>query len=211
MGNEMEMMIQQDDRILYLSKDVDNDSTAEICKKILDINNLDRIGMDKFRNYAMKPIQLHIQSFGGSIYDMWNLIDVIESSNTPIITYCNGYCMSAAALIFLAGHYRCMYKHSVMMFHQLYNWSAGKINDVVLEQRQTEKLHSEMIKYIKKRTKLKKKFFKKFDKNKEDIYIKAKKCVKYGICDEICQTSDWRSTLKEQMSQMEKYDDDCEC
>ena len=172
-----------------------------MCKKILDINHTDRVGLDKYRNYAMRPIELHVQSFGGSIYDMWSLIDVIESSNTPIITFCNGYCMSAAALIFLAEHYRIMYKHSAIMFHQLSSMTFGKMNDLIIEQAQTENLHKDMIKYIRKKTNLKKKFYKKYDKNKENIYMDSKKCLKFGVCDEIAEKSDWRNTLLEQMKQ----------
>lgn len=200
MDNIMEIT-QQEDRILYLSKDIDSDSISDICKKILDINHTDRVGLDKYRNYAMRPIELHVQSFGGSIYDMWSLIDVIESSNTPIITFCNGYCMSAAALIFLAGHYRVMYKHSAIMFHQLSSMTFGKMNDLIIEQTQTENLHKDMIKYIKKKTNLKKKFYKKYDKNKENIYMDSKKCLKFGVCDEVAEKSDWRNTLLEQMKQ----------
>ena len=66
MDNIMEIT-QQEDRILYLSKDIDSDSISDICKKILDINHTDRVGLDKYRNYAMRPIELHVQSFGGSI------------------------------------------------------------------------------------------------------------------------------------------------
>lgn len=200
MDNIMEIT-QQEDRILYLSKDIDSDSISDICKKILDINHTDRVGLDKYRNYAMRPIELHVQSFGGSIYDMWSLIDVIESSNTPIITFCNGYCMSAAALIFLAGHYRVMYKHSAIMFHQLSSMTFGKMNDLIIEQTQTENLHKDMIKYIKKKTNLKKKFYKKYDENKENIYMDSKKCLKFGVCDEVAEKSDWRNTLLEQMKQ----------
>lgn len=200
MDNIMEIT-QQEDRILYLSKDIDSDSISDICKKILDINHTDRVGLDKYRNYAMRPIELHVQSFGGSIYDMWSLIDVIESSNTPIITFCNGYCMSAAALIFLAGHYRVMYKHSAIMFHQLSSMTFGKMNDLIIEQTQTKNLHKDMIKYIKKKTNLKKKFYKKYDKNKENIYMDSKKCLKFGVCDEVAEKSDWRNTLLEQMKQ----------
>lgn len=58
------------------------------------------------------PIKLYINSCGGTIYDMWALIDAIQNSKTPIHTYCMGYAMSAAFDIFLAGHKRYCYKHS---------------------------------------------------------------------------------------------------
>lgn len=195
----MDNTVQNDDRVIYLGNEVNNESISDVCKKILDINHIDQLGSDKFRNYPLRPIQLHVQSFGGSIHDMWALIDVIESSSTPIITYCTGYCMSAAALIFLAGHARFMYKHSCMMFHQIWTMNMGKINDVVLEQKQSEKMHKEIIKYIKKKTKLGDNFYKKFDKNKEDIYFTAKECLKKGICDKIIENTNYRDILLEQL------------
>lgn len=206
----MEQIIMQDqtvndDRILYLSADVTGESISDICKQILQANETDKKGLEKYKTYAIKPIQLHIQSFGGSVYDMWALIDVIEASTTPIITFCNGYCMSAAALIFLSGHYRCMYKHSAIMFHQVSSFTFGKVQDLTIHQDVLEDMHKDMIKYIKKKTKLKKSFFKRYDTGKEDIYLDAKKCLKFCVCDQIVETTEWRDTLLEQLSK-----EDCE-
>ena len=69
------MQNQPDERVLYLSAEINNDSVGDICKQILAFNEADRKGMEKFRNYAINPIELHVQSFGGSVYDMWALID----------------------------------------------------------------------------------------------------------------------------------------
>ena len=197
-------------RVLYLSEDISNCSTAEICKQILEINEVDRKGVEKFRDYTIKPIQLHIQSFGGSVYDMWALIDIIESSNTPVITYCSGYCMSAAALIFLAGHVRCMYKNSYLMFHQMYVYNFGKFKDSEIEQDHLKKLHKQMIKYLKSKADFPDDFYEKMGDLKQDIYLNAKKCKKYGVCDTIVDTSDWRPTLLEQLGEEECKCEDCE-
>lgn len=193
----------QQDRILYLTGDVADSNISDVCKKILDINDADQKGISTYVKYRVDPIELHIQSFGGSIPDMWALIDIIESSNTPIITYCSGYCMSAASLIFLAGHIRCMYKHSVIMFHQMSNLVYGKYNDVKLEQAELDRLHKQMIKYIKKRTKLgkNKDFYKRFNKLKEDIHFTPKQALKYGICDDIVSKSDLRKQCEQQIEQ----------
>ena len=199
-----------DDRTLYLSADVTNQSISDICKQILSIEEIDRKGTEKFRNYVINPIRLYIQSFGGSVYDMWALIDVIESSTTPIITYCTGYCMSAASLIFLAGHIRCMYKHSSIMFHQMTAGYWAKFNDIQIEQHQLEKLHKDMLKYIKKKTNLKGKFFKRIDDNKEDVYMTAKECLKFEVCDKIIEKSDLREVMLEQLNAQNCDCEDCD-
>jgi ATP-dependent Clp protease protease subunit len=194
---------QDEDRIIYLSSDISDSSTSDICKQIISYNEVDRKGIARYRQYQIKPIYLYVQSFGGSVYDMWALIDIMESSNTPIITYCTGYCMSAAADIFLAGHYRYMYKHASIMMHQMSTIAYGKITDIKLEQKQMDLLHKRSIKYLKKRTKLPKKFYKRYDVGKEDIYLTAKDCLKWGICDKIVQKTDWRPELIEQMNEIE--------
>lgn len=199
-----------DDRTLYLSADVTSQSISDICKQILSIEEIDRKGTEKFRNYVINPIRLYIQSFGGSIYDMWALIDVIESSTTPVITYCTGYCMSAASLIFLAGHIRCMYKHSSIMFHQMTAGYWAKFNDIQIEQHQLEKLHKDMLKYIKKKTNLKGKFFRRIDDNKEDVYMTAKECLKFGVCDKIIEKSDLREVMLEQLNAQTCDCEDCD-
>lgn len=191
-----------DTRILYLSGDVENTNISEVCSSILSINDTDRKGMEKFKSYDLVPIQLHVQSYGGTIDDMWALIDIIEASITPVITYCSGYCMSAAALIFLAGHHRVMYPHSSIMFHQMLAGTFGKFEDLKLEQRQFDTMHKGIIKYIKSHTKLKKKFFHKMVDLKQDMYLTAKQCLKHGVCDKIINNTDTRDCFREQLAQL---------
>lgn len=200
---------QNDDRIIYLSSDVSNSSISDVSEKILSYNEQDRKGMDTYKKYVIKPIHLYIQSFGGSVYDMWALIDIIESSETPIITYCAGYCMSAAADIFLAGHYRYMYKHAYIMIHQMSVMNFGKYNDTQVDQKQYELMHKRSIKFLKKRTQLPKKFYNRYDKLKEDVYLSSKECLKYGICDKIIEPSDMRNIIIQQLSELPDVEEDC--
>lgn len=201
-----------DDRIIYLSSDISEQSVGDVCKRILSINEADRQGTEKFKKYVIQPIQLYIQSFGGSIYDMWALIDIIETSNTPIITYCTGYCMSAAASIFMAGHIRCMYEHAYLMIHQMFVYNMGKYEDTKIDAEQHAKLHKRNTKFLKEKTQLPKKIFDKIGKSKEDVYLDAKDCLKYGICDKIVEKSNLRDVLLEQMNQIEECDVPmCDC
>ena len=50
-------------------------------------------------------------------------------------------------------------------------------------------------------TKLKKKFFDRYDKGKEDVYFDAKKSLKFGICDQIVDKTNWRDALLEQIKE----------
>ena len=120
-----------DERILFLSDDIDNESVGSITWNILRLIKSDDEKDKKEKDYRREPIKLYINSYGGSVYDMWGLIDVILNSKTPIYTYCTGYAMSAAFKIFLAGHKRYCYKHSIFMYHQMSCWRSGKYQDLV--------------------------------------------------------------------------------
>ena len=101
--------INNKERIIYLSEDIDNISVGTINAAILNINNEDdkaefthwseqqylynannKSSSFKINKsvipYIRKPIKIYVNSYGGSIYDMWSLIDIIQKSKTPIHT-----------------------------------------------------------------------------------------------------------------------------
>ena len=78
-------------------------------------------------------IDLHIQSGGGSLMPTLYVCDVIKNSDTPIHTYVDGYCASAASLISVCGKKRYMTKHSALLIHQLSAMAAGKFNELKTE------------------------------------------------------------------------------
>lgn len=63
------------------------------------------------------PIQIYINSYGGSINDSQAVVDVMQTVDNPIITMAFGKAMSAGFDIFLAGTYRISYPNTVFMCH----------------------------------------------------------------------------------------------
>ena len=189
---------QMESRIITLSGLIDEQSVSEALQRILCIIDTDVRNNERFKNYQYVPIQLYINSCGGSVDSMWSLIDVIESSGTPIVTFCSGMCASAAAMIFLAGHYRFMYKHSSLMLHQMIVGNMGKIVDFTEDVAFFQHQHERFMRFIKKHTKLSKKKIRRIDEKKEDLYLTAKECLKYGVCDSIIK----KSSMREMMLQL---------
>lgn len=71
-------------RTFYLSDDVDNESIGKLIWDILYQIREDDKTDEKEKDYKREPIKLYINSYGGSVYDMWGLIDIILNSKTPI-------------------------------------------------------------------------------------------------------------------------------
>ncbi len=114
------------DRLFYIYGDINARNCADIAYDISQLNYEDDEKEEKEKNFKRDPIRIYFNSFGGSVYDMWLLVDTILASKTPVYTYCTGYAMSAAFMIFIAGHKRYMSLHATLMYHQIYCWRSRK-------------------------------------------------------------------------------------
>lgn len=172
-------------RLYFLSDDVDNASMGQLTWSILHQIKEDDDKDKKEKDYKREPIKLYINSFGGSIYDMWGLIDIIQNSKTPVYTYCTGYAMSAAFKIFLAGHKRYCYKHSTFLVHQLSGGQHGMYLDLKEGVDEYDRLNKDIVKYILSKTKFTEDKIEEIWNKKQDFYFNAEDAVKYGVVDEI--------------------------
>ena len=113
-------------RELVLSDTIDRGSVRDIINSILEINRDDTDKEKDYKDWERKPIQLFINSFGGSVYDGLALVDIIKYSKTPVHTICIGSAMSMGLWIWLSGHRRIIGKHGTLMFHDVSNWIVDK-------------------------------------------------------------------------------------
>lgn len=172
-------------RLYFLSDDVDNESIGQLTWNILHQLAEDDEKDEKEKDYKREPIKIYINSYGGEIYDMWGLIDIIATSKTPIYTYCTGYAMSAAFKIFLAGHKRYCYKHSTFMYHQMNCRRDGKYQDLVEDREEMDWLNEKNEEFVIDRTNFTKDDIKEIREKKKEFYIHSDEAVKYGIVDKV--------------------------
>lgn len=124
-------------RKLFLNADVDQFSVFDIVKHIMQFNKEDKgIPVDN-----RKPILLYITSNGGEVDAGFELIDVIQNSETPVYTINLGYQYSMGFLIGLAGHQRFAMPNAKFLMHDgsnfVYN-SGAKAQDQMEFQRRIE-------------------------------------------------------------------------
>lgn len=174
-----------ENRLFYLSDDVDNCSIGQLCWSLIFQLQEDDNKEEKEKNFTREPIKIYINSYGGSVYDMWALIDIMLNSKTPIHTYCTGYAMSAAFKIFLAGHKRFATKHATFMYHQMSCNRHGKYQDLVEDREQMDYLQKSIEEYVVERTNLTQADIDDIRDRKKDFYIHSKDAIKFGIVDEI--------------------------
>lgn len=173
--------INTDERIFYLTDTIDENTLSRINFNILYILQEDEREEKKLKEYERKPIKLFINSPGGNTYDMWSLIDILLTSKTPIHTYCTGYAMSAAFMIFLAGSERIITSHATLMHHQLSGFRHGKYQDLVEDRAELDWIQTQIDEYVVERTKITKEDLSKNRERKQDWYFHGDDAIKYGV------------------------------
>lgn len=184
-SSEGELLMAREKRTYYLYDDIDKEVVARLGFEIILHNMKDDEIESKEKGYKRKPIHIYINSYGGSVYAMWSLIDAIDNSKTPVYTYCDGYAMSAAFNIFLAGHKRFCSRYTTFMYHQMHCFRSGKYQDLVEDREQMDYLNSCSEQYVLERTKITKEEMKAIRERKKDYYFNAKKALEVGIVDKI--------------------------
>ena len=172
-------------RIFYISDDINNESIGKVCASLLYLLAEDDQNDKEKKNYEREPIKIYVSSFGGSVYDMWTLVDIILNSKTPIHTYCTGYAMSAGFKIFLAGTKRFASSHATFMYHTLSDWKEGKIQDIKESLEQSERLQTAIEEYVTSRTKITNERLAEVRDKKLDWFIGSDEALQLGIIDEI--------------------------
>jgi len=170
------------DNRIYFYSEVERGSILQLNKNIKELSiNL------KIRSIALDAplanIYLHINSFGGSLFDALAAADYIKNSDVPIISVVEGCAASAATIISVVASRRLMRKNSFMLIHQLRTWAAGKYEELKDEIENCDSLMKILKDIYKEHTKIPNKELSKM--LQRDIWLESDKCLKYGLVDEI--------------------------
>lgn len=124
-------------RKLFLNMEIDQVSVADIARNIMQYNREDI----NIAPADRQPILLYVVSNGGEVDSGFELIDVIQSSKTPVYTINLGYQYSMGFLIGLAGHKRFATRNAKYLMHDgsnfVYN-SGAKAQDQMEFNRKVE-------------------------------------------------------------------------
>jgi len=132
-----------------------------------------------------KPIQMFINSPGGSIHDGLAIIDTMNFIKAPVYTYAMGYAASMGAAILSAGDkgHRYALPNASVMIHQASSGTSGNIQDQRVSLQYTESLNEKLADIIAKNCgKTKEEYI---ADTHRDKWMFAEDALAYGIIDEI--------------------------
>ena len=168
-------------RNIVLSGEISEESAKEVIQHINDINEND-FDLDK-----RLPIQLKINSPGGSMYDGFAIIGAIESSETPVYTYGFGTIMSMALPILVSGVKRFAHPLTTFMYHECLDTFGHYEKVSILKENLEETEHVMDIydDFILSKTSFTKKQLDKVKKSKTDWYFDINEAIKYKVIDQV--------------------------
>jgi ATP-dependent Clp protease, protease subunit len=195
-------------RIILLFGPIDHTAAYGVVSALLALDEL-----------SHEPIQLVINSEGGSVSDGFAIIDTMKHVESEVITIVNGVAYSMGAVIASSGDKRLAMPHSDFLLHQvLVSQAGGTMQDLRIQSDHAEKTNLIVMAYLAMNCdwispedetlvegsptldalpKALQRTLKKFIlDNDRDHPLGAAEALKYGLIDEICLPEDKKGTTE---------------
>lgn len=137
-----------------------------------------------FEKIDEDEIELHINSYGGSVFASISIFNYLQSLGKNITTINDGICASGASLIFMVGDERIMPENTMLMIHRASTFAWGNCNELREQADILEKLDNStvMANY--------KNHFKGTDEElmeliDKETWLSAEECLEKGFCTEV--------------------------
>lgn len=176
-------------REFLLNKEISAESVESIILGILEVNKFDEEKEKDDSNYKREPIKLIVDSYGGSIYCGNTLISIIDTSKTPVHTYCYGKAMSQGLMIYASGHKRFAHPLACFMYHDGGSVYKGTTEEIQLSVEQLRKLTKMCDKYLVETTNLTQEKLDEVKNARLNWYFFAEEALEYGVVDELLNST----------------------
>lgn len=161
------------DRIIILGTEITDDTANIITAQLLYLNSQDN----------KKPIQLYINSPGGSVTAGLQIYDTMRIIKAPVQTVCIGLAASMAAVILAGGEkgFRGALPNASIMIHQPLGRAMGQASDIEITNKRIQHFKTLLYTLLSNDTgQSMKKIIKDADR---DFWFTAFEAKKYGIID----------------------------
>ena len=176
LNNQLGTLLDYEDSAIFINDEINDHTLTDF---IIRMRSLLQHRTDK-----TGPINLMINSPGGDIYEMFGIIDYIESLDVKVNTICRGRAFSAAAIILTMGTgNRMMSKRSTVMFHQSSSFLGGKMSDITAYLDNVKSLEKIIYGMLESKTKQDAEWWK--NKMRSDMFFTADELLEIGVIDQV--------------------------
>ena len=175
-------IVSTQDNKIYFYSEVSRPKVLTLNKNLVRVSNSIKNRSSVLQSQDI-PINLHICSYGGSVFSGFAAVDYIDGSKVPVHSYIDGCAASAATLMSVVAERRYIHKNSFMLIHQLSSGMWGNYEALKDSMENCDILMETIRNIYVKHTKIPKK--KLNDILKRDLWFDAENCLTYGLVDEI--------------------------
>jgi ATP-dependent Clp protease protease subunit len=139
-------------------------------------------------DFPTKPIELHMSSPGGSVYDMLRLVDVIHQSSAKIIFIGSGEICSSAAFLMSVCDERILHPNSIIMLHDISeagDESAITTTDRKINDAESDRLQDTLYRLLEANGRMSYDFWK--EVLCRDLYLTPTEAIMLGLADKIIE------------------------
>ena len=138
-----------------------------------------------------KPIEIFISTFGGSIFELFAIHDMIRASKSNIITIGYGKIMSAGTLLLSCGDERKCYPNTQFMIHEM-SYELGYDKHAVnkSEVDNAQHMNNRFLELLGKCTNKSFKQWKALTHSRPDKYFDSQTALEWGLVDKIIEIED---------------------
>ena len=177
-------------------KDKPTMSNEPKIKNAILVNEFTEFGVKSFKtdfdelNSSLMPIiPIFIDSFGGEIYSLLAMLDIMSTSTKPLATIALGKAMSCGSILLACGtpKFRFVGPHSTVMIHDAATFSFGKIEDLKADVGEAERLNHKIFDILNEKCNKPKGYFQSHVAEKKHVnwYLDSKEVLKHGLADHI--------------------------
>lgn len=141
--------------------------------------------IDSYSGCRSKVLEIHINSYGGSIAALHTILAAMDRSPHEIRTVASGVAMSCGFILFIYGDHRTASKWTSFMSHKPWTEIIGNEDEIRRESKHLEELTRGIEKIYKNRSNLSLEEVRKKLLTKEDRYISVNQMLECGLAEEI--------------------------
>ena len=152
-----------------------------------------------FEKIDEDDIELHINSYGGSVFASISIFNYLKSLGKNITTINDGICASGASLIFMVGDARIMPENTMLMIHRASTFAWGNCNELREQADVLEKLDNStvMANYKNHFNGTDDELMELIDK---ETWLTASECLEKGFCTEIKKLAEPKDSTQETLN-----------
>lgn len=181
--------------LIPYEKDILMTNDPKIKNAIL-VNEFSEFGVKSFKcdfdelNSSNLPIiPVIIDSFGGEIYSLLAMIDILATATKPVATIALGKAMSCGSILLACGTpgMRFVGQNCTVMVHDAATISFGKIEELKADVGEAERLNNKIFELLNERCAKPKGYFQKIVSEKKHVnwFLEPEEVLKHGIADHI--------------------------